>query len=99
MIGQIENTEQVEDADKELREKLCTLKANIDEKIDHLQVSKALEEIFEVLRLSNKYIDDTAPWILAKDETKKTRLQTVLYNLLEAIRITAILLKAFVRQL
>ena len=87
--GQIENTEQVEDADKELREKLCTLKANIDEKIDHLQVSKALEEIFEVLRLSNKYIDDTAPWILAKDETKKTRLQTVLYNLLEAIRITA----------
>ncbi len=94
--GQIENTEQVEDADKELREKLCTLKANIDEKIDHLQVSKALEEIFEVLRLSNKYIDDTAPWILAKDETKKTRLQTVLYNLLEAIRIAAILLKAFV---
>lgn len=94
--GQIENTEQVEDVDKELREKLCRLKANIDEKIDQLQVSKALEEIFEVLRLSNKYIDDTAPWILAKDETKKTRLQTVLYNLLEAIRITAILLKAFV---
>ena len=54
-----------------------------------------LEEIFDVLRSSNKYIDDTTPWVLAKDESKKERLETVLYNLLESIRITNILLKPF----
>lgn len=93
--GHVENKKINEDTDAELISKLETLKDLTDKKIDALQVSKVLEEIFDVLRLSNKYIDDTAPWVLAKDESKKDRLETVLYNLLESIRITATLLKAF----
>ena len=58
-------------------------------------VADAIESIFEILRACNKYIDDTIPWSLAKDETKKERLGTVLYNLLDAIRITSILLFPF----
>ena len=63
--------------------------------MDELKVGEAIQEIFEVLRKCNKYIDDTMPWSLAKEEDKKERLGTVLYNLLESIRICAILLKPF----
>ena len=63
--------------------------------IDEVQLSKALEEIFKVITRANKYIDETAPWVLGKDETKKARLATVLYNLLETIRICSGLLLAF----
>ena len=59
------------------------------------KISKVLEEIFDFLRDCNKYIDDNEPWSLAKSEDKKKRLETVLYNLLEFIRISAILLKPF----
>lgn len=93
--GHIENKKAKEDVDTELEERLKNLKNMTDEKIDSLQISKVLEEIFDTLRLSNKYIDDTAPWVLVKDESKKDRLETVLYNLLESIRITSILLGAF----
>ena len=72
------------------------LKSKCDVLIDNLQVSKLLEEVFELLRAANKYIDDTTPWVLAKDETKKDRLETVLYNLLESIRVAGILLRPFV---
>ena len=63
--------------------------------MDDLLISDAITEIFNVLRSSNKYIDDTTPWILAKEEEKIDRLETVLYNLLESIRVCAILLKPY----
>ena len=59
------------------------------------QVSDAIGEVFNVLRSSNKYIDETTPWTLAKDDLKRERLETVLYNLLESIRVCAILLEPF----
>lgn len=66
------------------------------EKMDSLKVNETLESIFELLKRCNKYIDDTTPWILAKDESKSDRLKTVLYNLLEGIRISTILLRPFI---
>lgn len=68
---------------------------NIEEKIDNVRVSDALEIIIELFRSSNKYIDDTTPWNLAKEDSEKERLETVIYNLLEGIRKAAILLQAF----
>ena len=93
--GNITNKKVNEDLDKEFISQINKLKSKCDENIDNLQISKVLEEIFDVLRLSNKYIDETTPWILAKDDSKKDRLETVLYNLLEAIRVTNILLRPF----
>lgn len=93
--GKVTNTKIHEEIDKPFLESLDNLKKDTDAKIDKLQISKVLETIFDVLRASNKYIDDTTPWTLAKDESSKPRLETVLYNLLEAIRITNILLKPF----
>ena len=84
-----------EEIDKDLINSVTNLHKVVSEKMDELRVGEAIQEIFEVLRKCNKYIDDTTPWILAKDEEKKERLGTVLYNLLESIRICAILLKPF----
>jgi len=67
----------------------------IEEKIDNVRVSDALEVIIELFRVSNKYIDETTPWSLAKEESEKDRLETVLYNLLEGIRKASNLLQAF----
>lgn len=64
--------------------------------MNELKINEALEDIFELLKRSNKYIDDTTPWVLAKDETKTDRLKTVLYNLLESIRLSAVLLRPFI---
>lgn len=66
-----------------------------DELVDKTQLNRALEEIFKVVSRANKYIDETTPWILAKDESNKPRLACVLYNLLETIRIASTLLSAF----
>ena len=63
--------------------------------MDNLEISDAVTEIFNVLRASNKYIDETMPWALAKDEAKRDRLETVLYNLLESIRVCALFLGAY----
>ena len=63
--------------------------------MDKTQLQNALAEIFKLVSRANKYIDETAPWVIAKDETKKARLATVLYNLLETIRIACTLLSAF----
>lgn len=93
--GNITNPHITEEIDTPFIEAIDNLKKDTDAKIEELQVSRVLESIFDVLRASNKYIDDTTPWTLAKDETKKDRLETVLYNLLEAIRVTNILLKPF----
>lgn len=81
--------------DDELIEMAKALKAKVVDAVDNAQLSKALEEIFKVVSRANKYIDETAPWVLAKDETNKPRLCAVLYNLLEAIRITSTLLYPF----
>ncbi len=67
----------------------------VDGKMDELKVGDSLEAILELFRRCNKYIDETAPWLLAKDETNKARLNTVLYNLLEGIRIGTVLLSSF----
>ena len=84
-----------ESVDENLIKEVLNLSTKIDKKMDELKVGEALEEIIEVLRHCNKYIDDTTPWILAKDESNKERLGTVLYNLLESIRICAIHLSSF----
>lgn len=72
------------------------LKKTVVEKMDDLKIAYALEKIFDVITLSNKYIDQTEPWILGKDESKKERLGTVLYNLCESIRVVSILLSPFI---
>lgn len=84
-----------EEIDSDLIKSTSYLYKIVDEKMNELHISEAIDAIFDVLRKCNKYIDDTTPWILAKDETKKDRLATVLYNLLESIRICAILLSPF----
>lgn len=71
----------------------------VDEKMNSLEVNLALDEIFSLLRKSNKYIDDTVPWVLAKDESKMDRLETVLFNLLDSIRVSAILLQPFIPEI
>lgn len=93
--GEIQNKNVEEDLDRDFINIINDLKGQTDAKIDDLQISKVLEIIFDCLRASNKYIDDTAPWVLAKDESKRDRLETILYNLLESIRVTNILLKSF----
>jgi len=94
--GIIENKNVTEELDNELVKEAIGLKDKVDKYMDNLEVPKALEAIFELLRSCNKYIDETMPWVLAKDETKKDRLATVLYNLVECIRISTVLLRAFI---
>ena len=93
--GKIENKNVVEDIDEDFIKSINSLDNIVFEKMDSLQISDALTEIFNVLRLSNKYIDETTPWILAKDDKLKDRLETVIYNLLESIRVCAIELSPF----
>ena len=84
-----------EDIDTELINFVLSLKDKIEDNMNNLEISVALDSIFEVYRRCNKYIDETMPWILAKDESKKDRLATVLYNLIESIRIATVYLQAF----
>ena len=93
--GTITNKEVTGELDKSLIDAVNNLDNKVTEKMDDLHVGEAIEEIFEVLRKCNKYIDDATPWVLAKDESKKDRLETVLYNLLESIRICAIFLSPY----
>ena len=83
------------DFDAELIAEAEGLRAKVDEFMDKTQINNALAEIFKVVSRANKYIDETAPWVLGKDESKKARLATVLYNLLETIRIVSTLLSNF----
>ncbi len=92
--GVISNSKVNEEIDTELINKASNLKSVVDKNMEKLYISDALEEIFNFLRECNKYIDDTTPWVLAKEE-KLERLQTVLYNLLESIRISSVLLTPF----
>lgn len=82
-----------EEIDSELISMATSLKEKVENNFDTLHLSDAMVEIFKVVSRANKYIDETAPWVLAKDEDKLDRLSTVLYNLLEVIRITSVLLE------
>ncbi|MGN0692424.1 MAG: methionine--tRNA ligase [Oscillospiraceae bacterium] len=81
--------------DKELIDMALALRGTVDKLMDETQLNNVLAEIFKVISRANKYIDETAPWVLAKDDANKPRLAAVLYNLLEAIRITTTLLSCF----
>ncbi len=93
--GKVSNKKVKDSMDDEFLETINSLENRVTDKMEHLQISDAITEIFTLLRASNKYIDDTTPWILAKDETKKDRLETVIYHLLEAIRVSAVFLEPF----
>lgn len=93
--GTLPEERETEDADQEFISMITGLRSTVDELIDQTQLSNALAEIFKVVSRANKYIDETTPWSLAKDESKKARLAAVLYNLLESIRVTAALLAPF----
>ena len=93
--GKISDKKVEESVDKEFIKNIRSLDARVTEKMDDLMISDAISEIFNLLRSSNKYIDDTTPWILAKDEKLKDRLETVLYHLLESIRVSAVFLEPF----
>lgn len=93
--GQVMAPTAQEPLDEQLKDAALTAVENVDKLLSKYRVSDALEAILSLARRSNKYIDETAPWVLAKDEDKKERLGTVLYNLLESIRFIAILISPF----
>ena len=84
-----------EDIDNELISLALETPVKVTKAIDNLRIPEALEDIFALIGRANKYIDETTPWILAKDEEKKERLGTVLYNLAESLRFASVLLSAF----
>ena len=84
-----------EDVDADLYGVLTDTYSRVVKKMDELRVADAITEIFTLFKRSNKYIDETMPWALAKDETKKDRLATVLYNLSNAIIVGASLLEPY----
>ena len=81
--------------DDDLKAVSCAAKAKVEADMEKLRVADALTDIFEIFRRCNRYIDETEPWVLAKDEAKAARLSTVLYNLLEATAKGAVLLTSF----
>ena len=81
--------------DEELKAVALAMPGKVEQKMNELKVADAIDEVFALLRRANKYIDETAPWALAKDEANKPRLGTVLYNLLESIRMAAVALEPF----
>ena len=93
--GKITNKGVNETIDSDFINLINSLNDKLIEKMDAYQISDAITEIFNVLRASNKYIDDTTPWVLAKNDSDRDRLETVLYNLLESIRVCAIMLKPY----
>lgn len=93
--GLVKNPNVCEAVDEELKACALETKKKVEAKMEELRVGDALDEVFALLRRTNKYIDETMPWALAKDESKKERLEEVLYNLVESITIGANLLKAF----
>lgn len=93
--GEVRDGGVVEAVDEDLKRVTLEAVQKAEAKMDELRVADAISEIFNIFRRSNKYIDETTPWALAKDETKKDRLATVLYNLAEAITIGGPLLESF----
>ena len=93
--GVVTDTGVSEDVDKELIDLVMSTKDIVDSKMDDLRIADALDAIFDIFRRCNKYIDETMPWVLAKDENKSDRLNQVLYNLIESIRIGTVLLQPY----
>ena len=93
--GVISNPGVNEPVDDDLKAVALAMHEKVDAKMEKLRVADALTEVFTLLRRCNKYIDETEPWKLAKDETKQDRLATVLYNLMEGIRMAAVALAAY----
>lgn len=93
--GVVTDGKAIDSFDEELKAVVLDEVKKVSEKMEKLRVADAMTSIFNIFRRSNKYIDETAPWTLAKDEASKTRLETVLYNLTEAITIGASLLASF----
>lgn len=93
--GKVTNPKVNEAVDQELIQLAESTLSKVQEKMDDFHVGDALDEIFTLLRRTNKYIDETEPWVLAKDPEKQDRLATVLYNLLESIRFSGVLLSSF----
>ena len=94
--GIVNNPKEYEPVDEELINIALEMPKKVINKMDDFKSSDALDAIFTLLRRTNKYIDETMPWALAKDESKKERLATVLYNLIESIRFSAIALIPFI---
>lgn len=93
--GIISNPLEKEAIDDELIQLALDTPKRVEKAMETLHVGQAIDEIFTLLKRCNKYIDETTPWVLGKDETKKDRLATVLYNLLESIRFAGVLLQSF----
>ena len=93
--GQIPSVQDKEAIDDELINLALETPKKVEECIDSLRIPEALENIFNLIGRANKYIDETAPWILAKDESKKGRLATVLYNLSESLRFASVMISSF----
>ena len=93
--GVVENRNITEEVDNDLINLVLSSRDIVDEKMNNLRVADSLDAIFDVFRRCNKYIDETMPWVLAKDEKCLDRLSTVLYNLVESIRFGAVLLQAY----
>lgn len=93
--GKIINKNVSDSIDEEFINSINKLEKNVTDKMEKLQISDAISEIFNLLRASNKYIDETTPWVLAKDENLRDRLETVIYNLLESIRVCSVFLNPF----
>ncbi len=94
--GEVSNKGVSEKIDNNLIKEAESLYIKVENYMNKLEVPKALDSIFDLFRSLNKYIDETTPWILAKDDSKKDRLATVLYNLIEGIRIGTVLLRPFI---
>lgn len=96
--GEVPAISERESIDEELISLALQTPKEVEEAIDNLRIPSALDAVWKLIRRTNKYIDETQPWVLGKDEDKKARLSTVLYNLSESIRFTSVLLSAFLPQ-
>ena len=93
--GVVENKGVAEPVDEDLKSFILSIPGKVDAKMEKLRVADAITEVFTLFKRCNKYIDETMPWALAKDETQQDRLATVLLQLIEAINIGASLLEPF----
>ena len=94
--GTLIKEREAEGVDDELVAMIKDTKERYQKQMDAFQLHLALEEVFKLIQRANKYIDETAPWVLAKDEAKKPRLASVMYNLLEALRVALVMLTPFI---
>lgn len=93
--GIITSSGVIDNVDNELKKLVLETRKIVDDKMNEMKISDSLDAVFEIFRRCNKYIDETMPWNLAKDDDKRDRLREVLYNLVESIRIGAVLLQAY----